>query len=173
MTAGKGARRGRLDWFTTIPGLTVAAMIALTAGFAGAATINVLTQTVPAGTVPSSGFGPTCASVTMLAGYSKANTTAAEAVYSCVSSSALNVTSSGSRTPTYALPTAFSDAFLVSSTASGNPVNNLTAPLCSGYTGAISLTSGSPLSLSTGKFDYCFDSTQPGAAITQFTVTWS
>ncbi len=162
----------RFGWFRTIPGLTVLAILLTTAGFAGAAGVSILTQTVPAGTTPSAGVAAPCSAVSMDTTASNASSTVAEAVYNCTTSPALSVTTAGSYSPSYTLPTAFVDAALVPATTKGVPTSITTTFSCSGYSGEIPLTSGIAATLSVGSYDYCFDSGNPGSAISSFTVSW-
>jgi hypothetical protein len=163
----------RLRWFKTIPGLTVTAIVLVTAGYAGAAGFSILTQTVPAGTAPSAGFGPTCATVAMDTSASAASSSNAEIVYNCTTSAAIDVTTAGTHTPTYTLTTGLTGASLIPATSKGVPSSTATSAACSSYTGAIALTSTVGASLSVGNYDYCFDSSSPGSSITSFTVSWS
>ncbi len=142
-------------------------------GTASAASILIFTQTVPAGTVPSSGFTSFCPALVLNTTSSGANTTSAEVVYNCGTTPAVSVTKAASYVPTYTLPSAFSSAFLVPSTSGGLPTSSPTTAACSSYTGAIPLISGASASLSTGPYVYCFTSPSPGASITSFTVSWT
>lgn len=173
MATKKGAPKGTLRWFRSVPGLTIAAILVVTAFYGGAAAFSILTQTVPGGTVPNAGFGPTCATVAMDTSASAASASAAEVVYNCTNAASIDVTAVGTHTPTFTLPTAFSDAMLIPSSSKGIPTSTASSAACSSYTGAIALTSGVGAALSIANYDYCFDSSSPAGSITSFSVSWS
>ena len=173
MASKKSVRRGLRRWFRTIPGITVAAILMTTAAYAGAAAFSLLSQTVPAGTTPNAGFGPTCVALAMDTSVSAANSSNAEVVYNCTTLEAVSVTTAGSHTPTYNLPSGFTAAFLIPSSAKGIPSSSPSAAACGSFTSPLALTSGNSVALSVGSYDYCFNSNNPGGAITSFTVSWN
>ena len=158
-------RLGRWAW------VTIAIVVGI-AGVAVAAAVVVLTQTLPGGSVApglSAGVCHTTLGAT-------AATTGDFITYDCPLSTpagpAFTVQVSGHYTPSFSLPSNYTDLYIFAHGTSLASANN-----CSTISGSLQLVSGAPVALgppSTG-FDYCIDYIPVSSTTSEpsLTVSWS
>lgn len=132
------------------------------AGTAYAAAL-LFTHTVPSVTVTAPAMSTTCAGTTLTASTTSITSgTSGSITLQCPGPVAVFTSTGGPDTPSFTLPAGYTSLTITA-------FSNTNLPCTAGT----ALTSGTPIAIAPGSYEYCLIYTNPSSAIPSFTVSWS